>query len=224
MDATRPRPRPDDDARAAGERVRDEHARPGGLRCPYCHDALSGAVGHCLRCGTAHHVACFAEHGGCSTHGCGSTRASTAAPTAREEVAFTPVACGACRDALPADAVVARCDGCGDALHVACYERLGACPRGAGCRGPVELMPHAQAAALALGRTARGLLLVGAAALALALLAPAIAGDVAARALLGAFFGGTGGALACAGLWLRARALRLAAAPPPPVRAGGKEG
>lgn len=163
MDATRPPPeRPDDeadDARAV------EAASGGQVRCPYCHDALAdGALaGTCERCGTAHHAGCFAEHGGCSTHGCGSTRASTA-PVGQATAAldFTPRSCGCCRRELPREALVARCTRCHTTLHVDCYDRMRACaPGAAGCGAAVEVLPHAQVAAHEWRRVARFGVLLG---------------------------------------------------------------
>ncbi|MBX3470563.1 MAG: hypothetical protein KF878_27160 [Planctomycetes bacterium] len=157
MDATRPPPeRPDDEA----DDARAVDAASGGqVRCPYCHDALAdGALaGTCERCGTAHHAGCFAEHGGCSTHGCGSTRASTApvgaGPAALD---FTPRTCGCCRRELPREALVARCTRCHTTLHVDCYDRMRACaPGAAGCGAAVEVLPHAQVVALEWQRVAR---------------------------------------------------------------------
>ncbi|MCO5167936.1 MAG: hypothetical protein M9894_16455 [Planctomycetes bacterium] len=145
MDATRPPP---------------ERDRPAGdVRCPYCHDALAeGALaGTCERCGTAHHAGCFAEHGGCSTHGCGSTRATTGAVgVAPSAVAFTPLTCSCCRRELPREALVARCGRCHATLHVDCYDRMRACaPGAAGCGAAVDVLPHAQVVAMEWQRVAR---------------------------------------------------------------------
>ncbi len=54
----------------------DVQARPrdASERCPYCHDALGGGPDGervpCLGCGTSHHLACVAELGRCTVHGC----------------------------------------------------------------------------------------------------------------------------------------------------------
>jgi hypothetical protein len=52
--------------------------RDEGARCPFCRDALDGAIPAvtCDACGTPQHAACFEEHGRCSVHGCGRRRAS----------------------------------------------------------------------------------------------------------------------------------------------------
>lgn len=198
---------------------------PSAQRCPYCHDALASnaLAGDCVRCGTRHHASCFAEHGGCSTHGCGSTRAAAVQGGARVGVQarpeFAPLSCGDCREPLPRETMVARCDGCGGILHVACYERLGACGAGASrCRGPVSLMPHVEAAAAHLQVTARALLFTGIAWLALTIALavftwrrgePGPAASFVALSLLGALLAGGGWSLG-------RRARRLAASAPPP--------
>ncbi len=48
----------------------------GAAKCPYCHDTVAEeAAVECRGCGAAHHLECFAEHGGCAIFGCGSVRA-----------------------------------------------------------------------------------------------------------------------------------------------------
>lgn len=159
MDATRPEPeRP-----AREESASDE----GGLRCPYCKGELpDGALaGTCVACGTLHHIACFAEHGGCSTHACGSTHARPGkVGEVRPPVTFAGLRCAACKLALASDAMVARCDGCNTVLHTHCYERVGNCVLGASgaCRGSIELMPHEEAARRQARRAAHALLVISA--------------------------------------------------------------
>ncbi len=50
---------------------------PAGLRCPFCHDALSDAapVVHCAACDAPHHPSCFEEGAGCSIAGCQERKA-----------------------------------------------------------------------------------------------------------------------------------------------------
>lgn len=70
----------------------------GDARCPYCLAALRPVAGEeadeaageedevvaCARCGTAHHQACFREHGRCTLLGCGAAEArADAAPAPR---------------------------------------------------------------------------------------------------------------------------------------------
>jgi len=45
---------------------------PGGLRCPYCKDALGEdePLTECPACGARHHEACYADEGGCAVYGC----------------------------------------------------------------------------------------------------------------------------------------------------------
>jgi hypothetical protein len=163
VDATRPEPeRP-----ARGESASDEGASASGLRCPYCKGELpDGALaGSCVSCGTLHHIACFAEHGGCSTHACGSTHARPGkVGEVRPPVTFAGLRCAACKLALAADAMVARCDGCNTVLHAHCYERVGSCVLGASgaCRGSIELMPHEEAARRQARRAAHALLVISA--------------------------------------------------------------
>lgn len=202
MDATQPRP------------PRDESHDDPKVRCPYCHDALTGGLaGDCAGCGTRHHLVCFADHGGCSTHGCGSTRASTAATAARAP-AFTPRSCPLCRDAILAEAMVARCASCSEALHVDCYERVRSCKAGpTTCAGPIEVMPHAEAVAADHAMAARGLLAMGATFGGLVpLLLAATGGQVPVVVL--AVLGGMGSMLLAAGAVQRWQARRLRAAPP----------
>ena len=120
-------------------------APPSGLRCPFCKGELAkGALGvACAACGTLHHPGCFAEHHGCSTHGCESTRGLSAVVGSPPLPPFQPVACALCGKDCPADAIVARC-ACGRLLHTACYEQLKRCGQGS-CAGPVELLPHIEA-------------------------------------------------------------------------------
>ena len=94
-----------------------------GTRCPYCHgdvpaDSLRSVCG---ACGAVHHVACFAEHRGCATHGCGSTEALTL----RDPVqALARLACAQCKQHVPAGELVASC-GCGSVFDVGCFEARG---------------------------------------------------------------------------------------------------
>lgn len=120
-------------------------APPSGLRCPFCKGELAkGALGvACAACGTLHHPGCFAEHHGCSTHGCESTRGVSVVVGAPPPPPFSPLACARCRKACPGDAIVARCT-CGRVQHTACYEQLGRCAGGR-CQGQVELLPHRDA-------------------------------------------------------------------------------
>lgn len=144
-------------------------AQPEVLRCPYCRGELpTGALaGSCEQCHTLHHVACFAEHRGCSTHGCGGARAVALRIGSPIPLDFPRLRCAQCRASPEQDAVVARC-ACGRVLDVPCYEALGACgaPR---CQRPVRLVTHVEA--VAAGARASGLLL-----LALALVALLVAG------------------------------------------------
>lgn len=151
MDDTRPPERPSEPARdSEGESVAESAS---GVRCPYCKGGLvEGALaGVCVACGTVHHIACFAEHGGCSTHACGSTHArpGKVGEVRSPPMTFAGLHCAACKLALASDAMVARCDGCHTVLHASCYEKIGNCMLGAGgaCRGSLELMPHEEAAA-----------------------------------------------------------------------------
>jgi len=53
-------------------------------RCPYCHDELTRGETHafCTKCGSAHHVECYADHGRCAIFGCGgSGQRAAASPT-----------------------------------------------------------------------------------------------------------------------------------------------
>jgi hypothetical protein len=154
-EAARPdpdRPRPDaprDDVHVTPHRAGEER------RCPYCHEAVpDGALaGACERCGTLHHLGCFADHGGCATHGCDGARAlgvnGRRAVPARAQLVGRP--CGACRQPIDPVSMVARCGACGSVQHVACYETTGTCvgrPGGARCGAPrVVLMSHAEARA-----------------------------------------------------------------------------
>ncbi len=126
-----------EDADEAGER------EPAPRRCPYCKADLGAAelTTACARCGTGHHVACFAEHLGCATHGCGSTEALSPRPPARL-LALAPVVCATCRLGVPIDALAAACRNCGHAQHAPCYERVGRCSNVL-CRDPfvVDLLP-----------------------------------------------------------------------------------
>jgi hypothetical protein len=149
----------------AREPAREDEAS--GLRCPYCKGALlDGALaGTCVSCETLHHIACFAEHGGCSTHACGSTHARpTKVGEVRSPATFRGLACATCKLAIASDAMVARCDGCNTVLHTHCYESVGSCVLGAAgaCRGSIELMPHGEAAARQARRGAIALMLSGA--------------------------------------------------------------
>jgi hypothetical protein len=45
-------------------------ANDGQRRCPYCMDDVSADAHACDHCGTAHHLACFEEAGGCTIYGC----------------------------------------------------------------------------------------------------------------------------------------------------------
>lgn len=203
----------------AGGAVGAPSSRSDGVRCPYCHaDLVEGALaGECSACRTLHHLQCFGEQGGCSTHGCGSTRARTTKvgdPTGVP--AFTALSCFTCRQALPLEAVVARCTGCANSLHIACYELMKGCPlaRTGACQGTVELMSHAEASACQVRR--HGLLVALACVLWTLTFAVAIALAVADRqGELVAWFVAAG-LLGPIGVWLslttsRARALRLEA-------------
>lgn len=45
-----------------------------GVRCTFCHDALSRAEAvYCASCLAPHHAGCFGEHGRCSAPGCAET-------------------------------------------------------------------------------------------------------------------------------------------------------
>ncbi|MEZ6187938.1 MAG: hypothetical protein R3F62_23385 [Planctomycetota bacterium] len=112
----RPRPRPDQDAE--------------GVRCPYCHGAVSDGTlrSVCNACSAVHHVACFAEHRGCATHGCGSTEARSVRQRHPE---LDRLECGQCKQLVDSGALVAVC-ACGQVLDVACFEA-----RGGRCTSPV---------------------------------------------------------------------------------------
>jgi hypothetical protein len=58
-------------------RIEADRLRPirVALTCSYCHDAFGrGDATYCAGCLAPHHEDCFAEHGACSTPGCGETR------------------------------------------------------------------------------------------------------------------------------------------------------
>jgi hypothetical protein len=221
-----PRPEPER-TRPATERE-DVHVHAHGddeRRCPYCHEAMAdGALaGACEGCGTLHHLGCFAEHGGCSTHGCGATRARTERVGEPGRPRFAPLVCGACRAALAPDEIVARCTSCRGVQHVACYEAAGACRRPFGSCGAstIVLLSHAEAVAQTRRVLAWVLGLTGAL---IALLFGALAGAVAADPgpydggplVAAATLAGIGLSLAVAGLVVGVRAKRLV--PPPPGR------
>lgn len=130
---------------AAAEKPKVAAPPAPGLRCPFCKAELAnGALAAaCAACGTLHHPACFAEHHGCSTHGCDSTRGLSVVVGAPPLPPFAPLRCAVCGKDCPADVIVARC-GCGRVLHTACYEQLKRCGPSP-CTGRVELLPHADA-------------------------------------------------------------------------------
>lgn len=154
MESTRPRP---DDDRPADE--------AGSIRCPFCKGGLEpGALaGACAACGTLHHVGCFAEHAGCSVHGCLGARAHATRVGEAPPLDFPGLLCGACNQPVAQEAMVARCGGCAQSLHVACYEQLRTCAMGSRglCRGAIEVMSHIDAAALHARRTGTALFGVG---------------------------------------------------------------
>lgn len=53
-------------------------ARPGPLRCPFCHDGVTEETGQACACGAVYHRDCLAENGRCATIGCGGTVAGPA--------------------------------------------------------------------------------------------------------------------------------------------------
>lgn len=192
---------------------------PDVLRCPYCRGELpSGALaGCCEQCQTLHHVACFAEHRGCSTHGCGGARAVALRVGSPIPLDFPRLRCAQCRASPEQDAVVARC-ACGRVLDVPCYEALGSCgaPR---CDRPVRLVTHLEA--VAAGARARGLGLLALAPVMLLVAAAPLLAFSGQDAFLGwALAAGPGavglllGALAAASL-LQARRLRRLPRPGP---------
>lgn len=121
-------------------------------RCPYCHaDLIDNSVAsECNACHTMHHVSCFAENRGCSTHGCESHRAhSVRVGTPLRANAKVP-ACGHCTKALDPTALVARC-ACGRVNHPLCFEVIGRCTL-AHCQGNADLMSYGEF--LAIGKRA----------------------------------------------------------------------
>jgi len=123
-------------------------------RCPYCHSEVeSGTLRSvCVGCGAVHHVACFAEHRGCATHGCGSSEAST---LREASPALGRLSCEVCKQPVGEGELVAGCS-CGCVMDVACFEaREGACGR-AGCARPVKLVAQAQAHGMRLASQAQG--------------------------------------------------------------------
>ena len=115
-----------------------------GERCPYCRGGLKNGdlVSECVACRTHHHITCFGENRGCSTHGCGSHRGrsirigSTLPPHAKT------LACVHCKQSLLAGALVVRCV-CGRTLDVACYEAVGNCGNLL-CQGGAEIMTQGE--------------------------------------------------------------------------------
>lgn len=124
-----------------------EELGPEAIRCPFCRGALLDGTlaGSCEGCHTLHHVSCFADHRGCSTHGCGSTQAMTLRVGSSVPLDFNRLNCDQCSTPVEQDAMVARC-ACGRVLDINCYEALGACGL-AGCIRPVRLLSHIEAAA-----------------------------------------------------------------------------
>lgn len=57
-------------------------------RCPFCREALEGALRRCAGCRTQHHEACWSEHGGCSLLGC--VREESAVSSAEVELVEVP--------------------------------------------------------------------------------------------------------------------------------------
>ncbi|MCO5171447.1 MAG: hypothetical protein M9894_34535 [Planctomycetes bacterium] len=49
-------------------------ARVCAVVCPYCRTNVAAERVDCLACGTPHHAACLAEHGGCTVAGCRGDR------------------------------------------------------------------------------------------------------------------------------------------------------
>jgi hypothetical protein len=124
--------------------------------------ALAGA---CVACGTLHHVGCFAERAGCSVHGCDGARARATRVGQAPPLDFAGLLCAACNQPVAQDAMVARCSGCTQSLHVACYERLSTCTLGSRglCRGSIEVLRHVDAAAMRARRVGNVTLGIGAA-------------------------------------------------------------
>lgn len=170
----RPEPRANPDAVARGDsRAAEAAARlavhaAAQVVCPYCKGPLAEAAPGvaCEGCGTFHHPTCFAEHGSCAVHACGSTRGDARRVGAPAPTGFEPRSCAHCGEPCGADALVGRC-ACGRVVDLGCYERLGHCGLDS-CRRVVRVMPHADAAQVHhLGRSRR-LLALGLAGLGLA--------------------------------------------------------
>ncbi len=125
-------PRPGEDEPLEGK----EQAAPrerATLRCPYCHDAVPAgpAASACVACGTVHHVSCFAEHRGCSTHGCGASEAVSLGDAPAD---CPRVECARCKVSLDYEASVVQCARCGRVQHPRCYEESERCAHEE-CRG-----------------------------------------------------------------------------------------
>lgn len=56
--------------------VRAVPAVQAGVVCAFCRDAIDSErlTAECATCGTAHHLACYEEQGGCSVYGCTSRK------------------------------------------------------------------------------------------------------------------------------------------------------
>lgn len=111
-----------------------------GERCPYCRGGVGNGdlVIECNACKTHHHITCFGENRGCSTHGCGSQRGRSVRLGSTLPAHAKTVGCAHCQQPLEVGALVVRC-ACGRTLDVGCYEALGECGN-ALCQGSAELM------------------------------------------------------------------------------------
>lgn len=82
-------------------------------RCPYCHDDVDAAdpaepAVACDRCGSLHHAACFAEHGGCVVHACGGDGWEAASEALADALRpFVPMGAWGGGEAVPAFLAVA---------------------------------------------------------------------------------------------------------------------
>jgi hypothetical protein len=162
MERTQPQPH-EEESTAPEVEVSGEEAAAPLVRCPYCHEDLpEGArASACQECGTLHHLSCFAEHRGCSTHGCSSHRGRSVR-VGQVESDGKQLLCTGCKHACPPSELVAYCPGCYGAQHVSCYEERGSCANQA-CqsRRPVTIVTVAEARAALRAMHGRLLMILG---------------------------------------------------------------